>query len=116
LDALLRFYAPDVVWDMSRLGELGTFEGQVATRGFWEDWREAYDELAFELREVNDLGYGVVFAAVVQDGRLAGSTGRVRELQAWVIEWLDGLVARVTLYTDIDEGRTAAERLAESRG
>jgi hypothetical protein len=28
----------------------------------------------------------------------------------------DGLIARETLYTDIDEARAAAERLAEERG
>jgi hypothetical protein len=31
--------------------------------------------------------------------------------------WVEGLVARVTAYADsVDEGRAAAERLAESRG
>ena len=32
-----------------------------------------------------------------------------------VQEWVDGLIVRLTNYTDIDETRTAAERLAESR-
>jgi hypothetical protein len=30
--------------------------------------------------------------------------------------WEDGLIVRVTNYTDIDEARAAAERLAEERG
>jgi len=37
---------------------------------------------------------------------------------AAVGEWVDGLVARISLYpgSDIDEARAAAERLAEERG
>lgn len=30
--------------------------------------------------------------------------------------FVDGMVVRVTVYTDIDEGRAAAGRLAEQRG
>jgi hypothetical protein len=33
-----------------------------------------------------------------------------------VVVSADGLVARVTIYTDTNEARAAAERLAESRG
>jgi hypothetical protein len=35
---------------------------------------------------------------------------------AAVAEWADGLTTRVTVYTDIDEARAAAERLAQERG
>jgi hypothetical protein len=30
--------------------------------------------------------------------------------------WTDGLIERSSIYTDIDEARAAAERLAEERG
>jgi hypothetical protein len=30
--------------------------------------------------------------------------------------WVDGLIERTTNYTDIDEARADAERLAEERG
>lgn len=30
--------------------------------------------------------------------------------------WEDGKIARITHYTDIDEARAAAERLAQERG
>jgi hypothetical protein len=33
-----------------------------------------------------------------------------------VYEWADGAVARATTYANIEEARTAAERLAEERG
>ena len=114
-DAISRVYAPDVVWDMSPLGGLGSFEGHVATRRFWEDWYDSYEELEFEVQETLDLGNGVIFLVVLQDGRPVGSTGRVQLRAAWVSVWVQGKITRVSQYLDIDEARAAAERLAESR-
>ena len=113
-DAILRFYAPDAVWDMSPLG-LGTYEDQAAMRGLWTDWVGAYEELELDV-EALDLGNGVVLAVLRQRARPVGSTGQVDSRQALVYLWADGVVARVTVYTDIDEARIAAARLAESRG
>ena len=48
-------------------------------------------------------------------GHLVGS-GDVRLRYAAVTAWVEGAVARDTNYTDIDEARAAAERLAQSRG
>jgi ketosteroid isomerase-like protein len=58
----------------------------------------------------------VVVAVVRHEGRPAGSTGHVKTHQACVFVFVDGMVVRVTVYTDIDEGRAAAGRLAEQRG
>ncbi len=69
-----------------------------------------------EVEELCDLGHGVVFFAVRQGGRLVGSSARVELRYAGFTEWLNGTVVRVTNYTGIDEGRAAAERLAEERG
>ena len=75
-----------------------------------------YEELEFGLEEVRDLGKGVVFAVVIQNGRPVGSAGHVRQREGWVFVWVGGLIARLTIYADIDEARAAAERLAEERG
>jgi ketosteroid isomerase-like protein len=115
VDALMSRFPPDGVYDPSPTG-LGVFEGPAAIRGFLEEWWGAFEELRYELEEVRDLGNGVVFAVVRQDGRPAGSTGYVRAREAYVHEWVDGMIARVTIYLDIDEARAAAERLAEERG
>jgi ketosteroid isomerase-like protein len=68
LDALMAFYAPDCVYDMSPIG-MGVFEGKAAARGFIEDWWVSYEEHQFEAREALDLGNGVGFRVVVQTGR-----------------------------------------------
>ena len=115
LDATMAFYTPDAVWDMSPLG-MGTFEGQAAVRGFMEDWFASYEEWGLQLMEVQDLGNGVTFGVQVQRGRPVGSSGEVELRYASVTEWEDGAIKRITNYSDPDEARAAAERLAEERG
>ena len=117
LDAVVGFFASDTVFEARGVG--GPFEGGAAFRSFLEDWFGAYEELELKLEDVRDLGSGVVFAVVVQEGVLAGSSGhgRVGHREGWVFLWERGLIARhATLYADINEGRAAAEALAESRG
>jgi hypothetical protein len=48
-----------------------------------------------------------------QRGRSSRGAGRVQFRHASVSTWVNGLIERVTLYTDIDEA--AAERLAKAR-
>jgi ketosteroid isomerase-like protein len=115
LDAIMAFYAPDAVYDMSPMG-MGVFEGQAAARGFLEDWFASYEEYEFEAEEILDLGNGVVFRVLIQKGRPVGSSGEVELRYAAVAVWEDGKIARMTNYTDIDEARAVAERLAEERG
>jgi ketosteroid isomerase-like protein len=115
-DALLSFYAPDAVWDMNPLGGLGTFEGHAAIRSFWEDWYASYEEFEIKPEETLDLGNGVGFNVVIQNARPVGSSSAVRLRYALVSVWVAGLIARLANYTDIDEARAAAERLAEERG
>ena len=112
-EAILRFYAHDAVWDMSPMG-LGTYEDEAAMRGLWKDWVGAYDELDLDV-EALDVGNGVVLAVVRQNARPAGSIGWVHAQQALVYLWAGGKVGRVTIYTDADEARAAAERLAKER-
>jgi len=113
-DEVISFYAPDATWDATPWG-MGRFEGRDAIRGFFEDWRGSYTDLAFEAEEIRVLDRGVTFAVIVQEGRPLGSSGVVQLRYGSVIEWVDGLIVGNTTYTDIDEGRAAAERLAESR-
>ncbi len=114
-DAQMSVYGPDAVLDMSARG-LGVFEGLEAIRDFWEDYYRSFEDLRFELEEALDLDNGVIFAVVRQDARPAGSGARVRTREAWVSVWDGGVFMRGSSYGDIDEGRAAAERLAEERG
>ena len=115
IEAAVSFYAPDAVWDASPWG-MGVFEGQAAIRVFFEDWAGSYAGLEWAAEEIRDLGNGVTFAVVLQRGRVVGSDGSVQLRYASVAEWMDDLIVCNTTYTDIDEGRAAAERLASEQG
>src|SRR4029079_18552560 len=92
LDGVMSSVAEDSVLD----GRADYFQGRAAIRGFLEDWVRAFEELAFELEEVSDLGGGVVFAVVIQDGRPVGGDGRLRQREGRVYRWLGGSNARLT--------------------
>ena len=95
---------------------LGTFEGKAAIRRFWQDWFASFEELSIAGEEARDLGNGVVFSVAMQKARLVRSSDEVRQRNAVVALWVDGLIERITLYTDVDQARADAERLAEERG
>jgi ketosteroid isomerase-like protein len=114
IEAGMRFYAPDAVWDAS--WGMGVFEGQEAVRDFFRDWRSTYDEMTREIEAVRNLGNKITFAVILQAGRLLGSHASVQLRYASVIQWSDELIVRNTTYPDIEEARAAAERLAYERG
>jgi ketosteroid isomerase-like protein len=115
LAAVMGFFAPDGVFDLSDAG-FGTFEGAAAATGFLEDWWRTWGDHLVEVEELVDFGSGTVFVAVREDGRLVGSDGHIEQRRGWAFLWVDGKIARLTAYLDLEEARAAAERLAEERG
>ena len=113
-DAMASFCAHDAVYDARRVGL--RLEGREAIRGFYEQWSSVYEDVKAEVHEGRDLGHGVMFTVISQRGRLPNTTAWVQEAFPVVSIWADGLVQRLTSYTDTDEARAAAERLAEERG
>src|SRR5436305_1164215 len=85
LDGVMSSVADDTVFDGRALGD--HLEGRAAIRAFLEEWFRAWEALDFELEEVSNLGGGVVFAVVIQQGRLVGGDGRVRQREGWVYLW-----------------------------
>jgi uncharacterized protein (TIGR02246 family) len=113
LDAVASSFAEDATFDGR--GVPDHYEGRAAIRSMLEDWFGTYEELGFELEEVRDLGNGVVFAVVIQNGRLLGSAGHLRQREGWVFVWEKGLIASLAT-SEVDEALARAERLAEERG
>jgi ketosteroid isomerase-like protein len=112
-DAAMSYFGPDSVWE----GWMGTtFTGREAIRGNLEDVVGSFEEFAMEPEELLELGGRVVLAVVLQSVRMAGSGDEWQDRVAFVSEWANGLIVRVTIHPDIDEARAAAERLAEERG
>jgi ketosteroid isomerase-like protein len=115
LDAVMRFFAPDVVWDLSAAG-LGTYEGAAAVREFIESWWATWEDHHHYVEEIRDFGHGVVYVALREDGRLVGTSTPVEQRSAGVHEWAHGKVVRITALGGRRAARAAAERLAEERG
>jgi len=114
-DQFAGFFGSDSVWDLSPMG-LGIYEGSSAVLAFVEDWNGSYEEFELVLEDVLDLGNEVVFAVVLQRARLTGSAAELRMRYASVNLQAGRVFERITNYTDIDEARSAAERLAQARG
>src|SRR2546425_5217239 len=114
LDAVLGFFAPEAVYDLSDLA-MGTFVGAAAIRGFLADWSGTWGDHLAEIEEIVDLSHGVVFVHAREVARLAGSDGQVEQHRGWVYVCVDRMVVRFTAYLDIHEARAAAERLAQER-
>jgi ketosteroid isomerase-like protein len=115
LDTLMDSYAPGAVWDLSDAG-IGTFEGVAAIRSFVEDWWGTWGDHVMEVEEIVDLGHGVVFSSIREDGRLAGSDSHVEQRRGWIFLWVRCMIERQAVYLDIDAARAVAERLTGERG
>jgi ketosteroid isomerase-like protein len=113
-DGAISFYAPDAVYESVGLG--ARFEGVAAILEYLGDFGRAYDEFGLEVEEILDLDNGVTLAVVNQRGRPRDSSGEVQMRYAAVVVWVAGMIDRYTTYTDIDEARAGAERLAAERG
>ena len=114
LDAVGAFYASDAVWDLTDIG-LGLFVGVAAIREMVGDWWATWEQRSNEIEEVADLGRGVVFAVVAEDGRAAGSDRHVRQRRGRVVLFAGDRIERVTVYMDVEHARAAARALAASR-
>jgi len=113
-DAVLRSYAPDATLE----SEDGITDqaGASQMRGFWEEWAGMFEDWTIKVETVVDLGNGVVYAVYNSQGRPAGSTAVVTERACFILEWVNGTIARAIVGTDIDDARAAAERRAQERG
>jgi ketosteroid isomerase-like protein len=115
LDAMMGSYAQGAVWDLSDAG-IGTFEGVAAIRSFVEDWWGTWGEHLMEVEEIVNLGHGVVFSSIREDGRLLGSDSHVEQRRGWIFLWVRCMIERQAVYLDIEAARAVAERLTGERG
>ena len=103
-----KFWAPDIIWDMSPAGipGLGAYRGHQELRSFFEeDWFAAFpfEEWDQEVEDVIDCGGDRVVAVAFQRGH-GGVSGASVELEyTQVITLRDGKMVRVDTY--LDRGR-----------
>jgi uncharacterized protein (TIGR02246 family) len=114
VDAMVADYAPDAVWDLSALG-LETFKGRAAIRAHFVDWFAPHEELDWEVEEIRDLGNGIALSVAHELARMRGGSAVMSRHIAFVWQFGNGLIVRVAPYSDVDQARADAERLAASR-
>jgi ketosteroid isomerase-like protein len=111
-DAMMRFYGPDSVWDVSGWG-LGSHAGLVSIRAFFGDWIGGFERWEVELEELLDVGGGRVFLVACQYARLARTRGHFQLRYAAVFVWDEGVIVRATHYRDVDQARVVARHAGE---
>jgi ketosteroid isomerase-like protein len=111
-DAVTAMFGPTSVWDVSRWG-LGAHTGLRAIRQFLRDWFGSLEHYEVHVEQMEDLGNGIVLVVAEQLARQAGQRGALRVRSAPVFIWVEGTLALVTLYPDVEEGRAAAVRAAQ---
>src|SRR5437870_2377900 len=75
-DALAPGYLPDAEMDLSHMG-LGRYEGVDAVGAFLTEYWRTWEDHQHYVEEILDLGHGVVFASLREDGRVKGSNAFV---------------------------------------
>jgi uncharacterized protein (TIGR02246 family) len=114
LDGVMALLAPDAAWDALGVG-YEQLRGHSAIRAFIEEWLRPYETFRLEPEELRDLGNGVALVVLDSKGRLVGSSGDVRLRFGFAGTYECGRILSITGYTDVEEARAAAERLAEER-
>lgn len=112
VDAYMRPFAVHATWDASRTGG-AVYEGADEIRALVEDWLSVFADFEVSAAGIEVFGDRVSVVTVVQSGRLPDSIRPVDMRYVCTTQWLNGLIARATNYTDIDEARAAAKRLVE---
>jgi ketosteroid isomerase-like protein len=104
----LCFLDPYVVWDTSRVGGADPAYGLEGVTQAARRYLGAFEEYAFEVERLSDLGSGCVLATVTESGRGKSSGVPVRRSFAALYTVLDGRIARITTFPSEDEALKAA--------
>ena len=114
-EAVFAFYAPDIEWDATNIGDVGlddlkgVYRGHEGVRTYWRRWLQAWKDLQFEVADVVDAGDEVV--ALIRNQRQWGrSSGIVTEMPPYglVFTILDGKVVRWRNFPSYESALEAA--------
>ncbi len=114
-DVAMSRYTEGSVCDMSSIGA-GTYQGADTIRREMEAWTGAFEDFEIEIKEIRDMGNGVILSLTRQSGRPPGVSGDVHMPVIGVTQWSAGNIVSAIFFMDVDEARAAAERLAQERG
>jgi ketosteroid isomerase-like protein len=102
-DEWLGFFSEAIEWEAAEdAPDAGTYRGHKEIRGYLQDWLDTVDGFHNELRELTELGDGVV-ADVTFSARIKGTDNEMAldYSQASLIE--DGKVARIKEFREHED-------------
>lgn len=108
MNALLELTSPDLefVPYLASLIETTTYRGHDGLRSYFRDADAAWQELHVSQAAAREVGdFAISFGELHGKGRASGL--EVRVPLAWVSEWRDGLLVRLTTYTNKTEALEA---------
>ncbi len=109
VDAALAYVHPELAWHAPpEWLEKQVYRGPEGLRELAESWGQNFDEYRLELERVVDLGGNRALALLVQRGRTKVG-GNPMELDiGWIVEVLDGRLARVDVHFSWESALEAA--------
>jgi ketosteroid isomerase-like protein len=108
MNTLLKLTSPDLVFVpyLASLIETTTYRGHDGLRSYFRDADAAWKELHVSQAAAREVGdRAISFGELHGKGRASGL--EVRVPLAWVSEWRDGELVRLTTYTDKAEALEA---------
>ena len=91
IDAALPYFHPELVW-----------------LALAASWGQNFDEYRLEVKRVVDLNGDRALALVYQRGRIKGTGNPMEQAIGWIVELVDGQLARVDVYFSWEAGLEAA--------
>ena len=109
VEAALACIHPEIAWyGPPEWLEQEVYSGHQGLRELDESWRQSFDEYGLDLERVIDLGGNRVLALLVQRGRIKAGGNPVELAVGWIIEVLDGQLARVDVHFSWESALEAA--------
>jgi ketosteroid isomerase-like protein len=104
----LSFMDPHAVLDMSRVDGSDPSHGHEAIDKAVTRYVGAFEDYAYEVERLTDLGSGAILAVVTETGRGKGSGAPVNRRYAVLYTVIDGRIARVTQFRSEQDALKAA--------
>jgi len=99
LDAALAYVRPELTWHAPpEWLEKQVYRGREGLRELAESWGQSFDHYRLDLERVEDLGGNRALVLLTQRGEVKSGGSPVELAVGWVVEVLDGQLARVDVY------------------
>ena len=109
IDAALPYFHPELVWlAPPEWLEKRVYRGREGLRELAASWGQNFDEYRLEVKRVVDLDGDRALALVYQRGRIKGTGNPMEQAIGWIVELVDGQLARVDVYFSWEAGLEAA--------